>query len=61
MYFKRRSTVISGGRRDGSGVTGKKAVKPVTAVQDCVSLTIMDIFDEKLGISPAVFVVKENM
>ena len=43
---------MSGGGRDGGGVTGKKAVKPVTAVQDCVSITIMDIFDEKLGASP---------
>ena len=28
---------MSGGGRDAGGVTGKRAAKPVTAVQDCVS------------------------
>ena len=41
-------TVISGEADDGGGVTGVKAAKPVTTVQDCVSTfvtrTPQDIF-----------------
>lgn len=41
-------TFRSGGERDGGGVTGERASKPVTAVQACVSTFVkpLNIFDK---------------